>query len=97
MSELVDQAIAHVEMAYQPIVRVSSGSVVAYEALVRTREKELAVPTDLIDAAIRSGRLAKLSRVIRASVANTLSTSEGTQAFVNLHPDDLADEAVSWR
>lgn len=82
-------------VAYQPIVDFKTRTVVAYEALVRTREPTLPHPGALFSAAERLGRVHELGRVIRASVAQTLAArSEGTDIFVNLHSSDLEDELL---
>ena len=82
-------------MAYQPIVSWSTRGVFAHEALVRTEEPTLRRPDDLIDAAERLGKLHDLGRIIRRKVAETLQLSNSPNLiFVNLHPEDLADEEL---
>jgi EAL domain-containing protein (putative c-di-GMP-specific phosphodiesterase class I) len=82
-------------MAYQPIVSWSTRGVFAHEALVRTEEPTLRRPDDLLDAAERLGKLHDLGRIIRQKVAETLKLSNSPDLiFVNLHPEDLADEEL---
>jgi EAL domain-containing protein (putative c-di-GMP-specific phosphodiesterase class I) len=81
-------------MAYQPIVRTRDGSVFAWEALLRTRESAVRGPLAFIEMAERLGRVRELSRRIRASVSLTAKRTPGVMFFVNLHPDDLLDEAL---
>jgi EAL domain-containing protein (putative c-di-GMP-specific phosphodiesterase class I) len=90
-----DAALASLHMAYQPIVRWSDRSVLAYEALVRTREPSLKRPDDLFAVAERLDRIHELGRCIRRSVATTMrSASPPVSVFVNLHPLDLGDDEL---
>lgn len=82
-------------MAYQPIVRWSDRRVFAYEALLRSTEPTLPHPGAVLDAAERLGRLPDLGRAVRASAALALAgLSPETALFVNIHPRDLADDAL---
>ena len=81
-------------MAYQPIMRTLDGSVFGWEALLRTREPAVTGPLAFLETAERLGRVGELGRLIRASVARTANQRRGTVFFVNLHPDDLLDEAL---
>lgn len=93
-ASLVD-AFAHaletLSMAYQPIVRRSTRSVFAYEALVRNDEPSLKSPVALLDAAEKLGRLHDLGRAVRKSVAEAVERFGPPCVFVNLHPRDLED------
>jgi EAL domain-containing protein (putative c-di-GMP-specific phosphodiesterase class I) len=86
------RALGAMWMACQPIVRASDGSLYAHEALLRTAEKAFPHPGAFLTAAERLGRLPDLGRAIRGAVAR-LFPSSGT-VFVNLHPLDLADDAL---
>jgi EAL domain-containing protein (putative c-di-GMP-specific phosphodiesterase class I) len=88
------RSLASLHMAYQPIVRTRDGSVFAWEALLRTRESAVRGPLAFIEMAERLGRVRELSRRIRASVSLTAKRTPGVMFFVNLHPDDLLDEAL---
>jgi EAL domain-containing protein (putative c-di-GMP-specific phosphodiesterase class I) len=89
------RALSSLWMAYQPIVRSADGSLFGYEALVRTAEPTLPHPGALFDAAERLGRVHELGRAIRASVASLVQhLRPKTSVFVNLHPQDLMDEAL---
>ncbi len=88
-----DRAVSSIGMAYQPIVRWSKGEVLGYEALVRNGEPSLARPDELFAVAERLGRHRELGRAIRRAVASSVrSAPDGADLFVNLHPDDLADD-----
>jgi EAL domain-containing protein (putative c-di-GMP-specific phosphodiesterase class I) len=86
------RALAGLWMAYQPIVHYAERRVVAFEALMRSREPMLPHPGVLIDAAQRLNRLVDLGRAVRCHVAGTVATSQIEQVFVNLHPQDLLDD-----
>jgi EAL domain-containing protein (putative c-di-GMP-specific phosphodiesterase class I)/CheY-like chemotaxis protein len=90
-----ERALATLWMAYQPIVAPADRKVVAFEALVRTREPMLPHPGALFSAAERLGKVHEIGRAIRESVATTLGTSHPkTDVFINLHPRDLLDETL---
>ena len=77
---------------YQPFVDLDSGSVLAYEALLRgpaaTRWES---PIALLDAARSTGRLAALEKAsLRRSLADAAGLSPGpVTLFVNLEPSTL--------
>ncbi len=82
-------------MAYQPILDAATRRVVAYEALVRTREPTIPHPGALFSIAERLDRVAEVGRAIRAHVAATLSERPPeVDIFINLHPTDLLDEEL---
>jgi len=87
------RALGSLWMAYQPIVVARSGQLFGYEALVRSSERTLGVPTALFDAAGRLGRVRQLGRAIREEVARSLPAM-ATDVFVNLHGQELGDDAL---
>jgi EAL domain-containing protein (putative c-di-GMP-specific phosphodiesterase class I) len=91
LGEKFERALESLRMAYQPIVRWSSRSVFAYEALVRNDEPSLRSPDALFEAAEKLDRLFVLGRAIRKSVAETVERTDAQCMFVNLHPCDLRD------
>ncbi|HVO10297.1 MAG TPA: EAL domain-containing protein [Vicinamibacteria bacterium] len=88
------RALGGLFMAYQPIMRTLDGSVFGWEALLRTKEPAITGPLAFLEAAERLGRVGELGRLIRASVARTANQRRGMVFFINLHPDDLLDEAL---
>jgi len=88
------RALASLHMAYQPIVRTSNGSLFGWEALLRTGEPSVSGPLAFLEMAERLGRTRELGRRIRSTVATTAHHRRGVMFFVNLHPDDLLDEAL---
>lgn len=89
----LDQAIARLWVAYQPIVRASDGGLFGYEALMRS-EGELANPAVILEAAERLQRLPDLGRAMRRAIAVGPLLGSETPVFVNLHPLDLLDEEL---
>ena len=80
-------------MAYQPIVRWSERRILAYEALLRTRDPVLPHPGAMLDAAQSLGRIHELGRTVRAQVAHTVPSLPGAElVFINLHPLELTDD-----
>jgi EAL domain-containing protein (putative c-di-GMP-specific phosphodiesterase class I) len=72
---------------FQPIVRLDTGKLFAYETLVRCRVPGFA-PTTLFAQATAEESTGRLGRMIR-EIAVPLCG--GTPVFVNLHPTELAD------
>ncbi len=89
-----ERALDTLWMAYQPIVRWSSRSVLAYEALVRNDDSLLRSPDALFDCAGQLGRLNRLGRTIRREVAEAMARAPEQVFFVNLHPHDLDDDEL---
>jgi EAL domain-containing protein (putative c-di-GMP-specific phosphodiesterase class I) len=80
-------------MAFQPIVSLRTHRVFAYEALARSNEPTLSMPTEIFSAAERLGRVNDVGRAIRRSVAEALPRApQDTLTFVNVHPLSLNDE-----
>ena len=92
LSARFDHAVSSRWMAYQPLCDRRSGSVFAYEALLRTEEPSLQNPSAFLGAAEQLERLFELGRSVRAGVALGLAhIPEDVSVFVNLHPFDLED------
>jgi EAL domain-containing protein (putative c-di-GMP-specific phosphodiesterase class I) len=90
-----DSALESLWMAFQPILRASDRTVFGYEALLRTEEPTLIRPDLVVDAAERLSSLPRLGRKVRALAAAAMSAADPTAClFINLHPLDLADEAL---
>jgi len=95
LSSRFDAALAHLWMAFQPIVCWSERRVLAYEALVRTDEPSLARPDHLFDAAEQLHRVQELGRRIRRAVAQAVvNAPPDALIFVNLHANDLTDDEL---
>jgi EAL domain-containing protein (putative c-di-GMP-specific phosphodiesterase class I)/CheY-like chemotaxis protein len=91
----LDRALSSLWMAFQPIVRATDSTVVAYEALMRVDEPMLPHPGAVLDAAERAGRTHDVGRAVRQSVvASAQHGNEDWLFFVNLHPEDLLDPAL---
>jgi diguanylate cyclase (GGDEF)-like protein len=89
---LANQTIKYV---YQPIVDISNWSILAYEALCRPADSHYAGIGDLLDTAVRIGRICDLGRVLRYLAIQPLpQLPEPTLLFINLHPQDLNDPVL---
>jgi EAL domain-containing protein (putative c-di-GMP-specific phosphodiesterase class I) len=90
-----DSALSSMWMAFQPIVSAADRSVFGYEALLRTEEPTLLQPHLVLDAAERLDSLPRLGRKVRDLAAGAMSQAPpNATLFLNLHPLDLADEAL---
>lgn len=88
----VNEGIASLQMAMQPIFGGAKGDLFAHEALLRLPTHPGVTVGDLLDAAMREGRLWELERAIRRAVAVRMSgRPTGSCVFVNLHPHSLLD------
>ncbi len=90
-----DNAIAKSWMAYQPIVEVSTKSIYAYEALLRTDEESLRRPDIFIATGERLDKIQLIGRTVRAAVAAAADTAPSNALlFVNVHGLELTDEEL---
>ena len=93
LPERFSRALSGLHIVFQPIVRWPQRRLVAYEALLRTSERSFARPEKVIAAAERLGRVHELGRAIRAKAAQQMQETP-MHLFVNLHADELLDEAL---
>jgi EAL domain-containing protein (putative c-di-GMP-specific phosphodiesterase class I) len=90
-----DEALAHMFMVFQPIVSVARRKPIAYESLLRTNEATLKNPMAFLAAAEHLKRLPELGRKVRSQVATHIADAPSdVDAFVNLHPRDIADPTL---
>ena len=88
-------AIQQAWMAFQPIVDVSTRSVYAYEALLRTEEESLRRPDIFIATGERLDRIQQIGRTVRAAVAAAIAEAPSNALiFVNVHGLELSDEEL---
>lgn len=93
--DVLDAAMGSIHMAYQPIFSISTGAVIAHEALMRSGDPRMPTPLHLLDAAAATGRLHHLDRRVRALVARDIADAVGEPTvFVNLSPESLDDPAL---
>ncbi|MFM7133735.1 MAG: EAL domain-containing protein [Planctomycetota bacterium] len=91
-SRLVDEAMAGLWMAWQPITSHKGTQLFAFEALLRSDEPQLSQPEVFVTSAQRIERGRELSRRIRARVAKSFPAfPDGVLALVNIVAEDLAD------
>jgi EAL domain-containing protein (putative c-di-GMP-specific phosphodiesterase class I) len=81
-------------MAYQPIVDWKNRKTYAFEALLRSSDSSFTGPGPLIDAASRTGRVHEVGRAVRSAVATDMARAVDKVVFVNVHPQDLMDDAL---
>src|SRR5580658_6952965 len=78
---------AEVGVAFQPIVDVRTGLLLAHEALVRCTRAEYKAPPVLFEHAVKEGACGRLGRLIRDVAFRTCGE---VSLFVNLHPEELS-------
>jgi EAL domain-containing protein (putative c-di-GMP-specific phosphodiesterase class I) len=92
----LDRALSSLWMAYQPIVRATTGSLFGYEALLRHDDPDLPDPGAVLDAAERLGRVYDIGRAIRRKASTSLERVPfPALLFVNLHAVELNDETLT--
>jgi DNA-binding response OmpR family regulator len=92
LARAFERALEPLWIAYQPIIRWPGRAIYGYQALVRSDEPSLALPSALLSAAERLGRSQELSRAVRRSVAKTArGLPSGTRVLINSNPSDLLD------
>lgn len=84
---------AGLDVAYQPIVHLGSGSVIAYEALARPRHPDVRDPLVFFAALERVGRRLEGERVaLQAALAGLRGRLPRAKLFVNVRPTTLVDD-----
>ncbi len=89
---VLDEALRGVRSAFQPIVEIDTGRVVAYEALARGPVGPFERPDALFAAARAAGRLAELDEACRAAAfrgAAGAGLVSPLTVFVNVEPEVL--------
>jgi EAL domain-containing protein (putative c-di-GMP-specific phosphodiesterase class I)/ActR/RegA family two-component response regulator len=82
-------------LAAQPIVCPAHKRIVAYEALLRTKSKELPHPGAIFSTAERLDMVINVARVVRRhAVGLAESLPDDVLLFLNLHPLELLDDAL---
>lgn len=89
-----ESGLRSLRLVYQPIFRGDTGALFAYEALARTSDPRLPHPGVLFDVAERLDRVHELGRAVRSKAADLLESGGIAVAFVNVHPLELADDAL---
>ena len=88
-------ADASFKFVYQPIVNVRERSVFGYEALCRPHDPAFGHVLELIETAVRTGRIAELGRALRkVAIEPMASLPEQHSLFLNIHPQDLNDDGL---
>lgn len=81
---------------YQPIVRVRDRTTLGFEALCRPKDAAFASVGELIETAVRTGRIRDLGRVLRKIAVVPMPTlPRDCLLFLNVHPQDLYDDTMA--
>ncbi len=75
-------------VVFQPIMRLATGQVFAYEALTRCAVAEYRNPALLFDRASEEGCVGRLGRSVRETA---IPLCEGVPVFLNVHPRELEE------
>ncbi|MEO8846564.1 MAG: EAL domain-containing protein [Kofleriaceae bacterium] len=90
-----EKAMDGIFMVFQPIVDARTGVAFGFEALLRTTEPSLPAPQIMLEVAAALGHMPVLGRRVRTLSALALARRTGELSlFVNLHPEDLFDDAL---
>jgi EAL domain-containing protein (putative c-di-GMP-specific phosphodiesterase class I) len=84
----IEQVIASrlFEVAFQPIVDLSTGKTFAYEALARSKSSRFHDPPSMFDAAIKTECVGELGRILREMA---VQGCPDWPLFLNVHPNEL--------
>lgn len=89
------QALASMELFFQPIVDAGARRLYAFEALLRPRHPELSSPDALLQLGERLDAVIELGRRVRTLAGQALpSVPDDVLLFVNLHVHELSDEEL---
>ncbi len=91
-----ERVLEGMQVAYQPLVDVTLQQVFGYEALMRSNISELAKPPAMLEIAEQLGCLHELGRAVRRAVTDSVPPPRsGHTLFVNVHPQELADDELA--
>ncbi len=89
------QALECLWLTLQPIINTREGTPIGYEAFVRSNERTLPMPRDLLDAASRLQQTHELGRGVRALAAQVAQAlPEERLLFVNVSAAELNDNEL---
>jgi EAL domain-containing protein (putative c-di-GMP-specific phosphodiesterase class I) len=86
-----------IQVAFQPIWDIDTGTILGYEALARPdMEYGLVGPQEAFDVATRIGRARELDEVCRVAIlARARELPRNAKLFVNIAPESLEHESLS--
>ena len=89
-SELFDEALARLELAYQPILHAWSQELYGYEVLMRCQHPDFKSPLQVLEAAQAAGRSSELAARVLGIVVETLSAiPDHAAVFINMEVSQL--------
>jgi EAL domain-containing protein (putative c-di-GMP-specific phosphodiesterase class I)/CheY-like chemotaxis protein len=95
LSDRFDHALETLTVTYEPIVQWATTAIVGCTARVGSAEPLLRDRAALLTAAQQLGRAVEFGRTTRAAIAASMPRAPSTsRVFVNLHADELRDEAL---
>ncbi len=94
ISAVFERALSSLWVAYQPIVSALDFSLFAHEVLMRSDEPDLPHPNSVLKAGERLDRVSQIGDAVRRLAASALASDADSVLFVNLHPQDIEDEAL---
>lgn len=90
-----EECVETIRMAYQPIVEIEARRVHAFEALLRFESQAFKGPLELLRVAEELEEIETLGlRIQQRIVADAARLPADTRMFVNLHPQELASDAL---
>ncbi|MDD9970702.1 MAG: EAL domain-containing protein [Myxococcales bacterium] len=79
---------ADLTVLYEPVIELSTGNMVGFEAHARSRTPGLEDPAELFARAVLEHRVGELGRIIREQA---LSACAGTSVFLKVHGQELKE------
>jgi len=90
LSHVFEQALEHLYMVYQPVIRARTACTVGYEALLRTTAPRFSGAGPFLKLAEELGRLTEVDDRVRALLAGQFEDKPQWRTFfVNVHIDEL--------
>ena len=96
MEPHVSAILRHLNVALQPLVRLTSDDVIGYEALARPPGAQTA-PATLFEAALAGGWIADLDLTVATRAFEAQRLAPGQRLFLNIHPTTLESRGFARR
>ncbi len=96
MNQHISAILADVNVALQPLVKLTTNDTIGYEALARPGESQVA-PATLFDAALAGGWIAELELTVAGRAFESQRLAPGQRLFLNVHPTALESRGFAQR